>query len=83
MKIAEVIWENPLTPWDPVGLPLDPLRPRIGIKDQLADLSRPICPCFDCFTRAFKLLKCVSQNPLELRMRFIAIEKNQQAEIGE
>ena len=29
-------------PWDPVGLPLDPLEPWIGFKDQLADLSRPI-----------------------------------------
>ena len=30
---------------DPEGLPLDSLGPWIGIKDQLADLSRPICPC--------------------------------------
>ena len=30
---------------DPVGLPLDPLGSWIGIKDQLADLSRPIRPC--------------------------------------
>ena len=29
-----------MTPWDPVGLPLDPLG--IEIKDQLVDLSRPI-----------------------------------------
>ena len=45
----------PLTPWDPVGTPLDPLGPTrptprplgpwIGIKDQPADLSGPICPC--------------------------------------
>ena len=30
---------------DPVGLPLDPLGSWIGIKVQLADLSRPIRPC--------------------------------------
>ena len=30
---------------DPVGLPLDPLGSWIGIKDQLADLSRPTRPC--------------------------------------
>ena len=35
---------------------LEPLRPWIGIKDQLTDLSRPICPCFSqqdwwCFFR--------------------------------
>ena len=36
----------PLTPCDPAGLPLNPLGPWIRIKDQLVDLSRPICPCF-------------------------------------
>ena len=35
-----------LTPWDPECLPLDTVGPWIGIKDQLADLSRPICPCY-------------------------------------
>ena len=37
------------SPEDTVGLSLDPLWLWIGIKDQLADLSRPICPCLSVY----------------------------------
>ena len=43
----------PLDPWDPECLPLDTVGPWIGIKDQLADLSRPICPCCICLLLQF------------------------------
>ena len=41
-----------LTPWEPFGLPLDPLGSWIGIKDHLADLSRPICLCLIWWMKA-------------------------------
>ena len=40
--------------WNWFGRPIpDPLGPWIGIKDQVADPSRPICPCCICLLLQF------------------------------